>query len=79
MRDRRPVDELSIEELERILAIRKREERQKRVNQLRSRGRVLEVPAAQPAANPPATIEESAAPVAARPTKRQPEAVSATG
>jgi sortase A len=48
MRDRRPVDELSIEELERILAIRKREERQKRVNQLRSRGRVLDVPAAAP-------------------------------
>jgi sortase A len=82
MRDRRPVDELSIEELERILAIRKREERQKRVNQLRSRGRVLEVPAAQPAANPPAppaTIEEPAAPVVARPGKRQPEAVSAPG
>lgn len=79
MRDRRPVDELSIEELERILAIRKREERQKRVNQLRSRGRVHEVPAANlPAANPPAVPEEPAAP-AARPAKVVPEAVSAPG
>lgn len=42
MRDKRPVDELSIEELERILAIRKREERQKRLQQMRARGRVLE-------------------------------------
>lgn len=79
MRDRRPVDELSIEELERILAIRKREERQKRVNQLRSRGRVLDVPAANPPAPPPTAIEEPAAPVVARPTHREPEALSASG
>lgn len=42
MRDKRPVDELSIEELERILAIRKREERQKRLQQMRTRGRLVE-------------------------------------
>lgn len=39
MRDKRPVDELSIEELERILAIRKREQRMARAQQARDRGR----------------------------------------
>lgn len=41
MRDRRPVDELSIEELERILAIRKREQRMQRLKRLRQDGRVI--------------------------------------
>ncbi|MBI5668885.1 MAG: sortase [Chloroflexi bacterium] len=41
MRDKRPVDELSIEELERILAIRKREERQKNLGRLERAGRVV--------------------------------------
>ncbi len=39
MRDKRPVDELSIKELERILAIRKREARQHRLRQFEDRGR----------------------------------------
>lgn len=47
MRDKRPVDELSIEELERILAIRKREERERRLRRMRETGRVIE-PAAPP-------------------------------
>ncbi len=42
MRDKRPVDELSIEELERILAIRKREERQKRLTRMEKAGRIIE-------------------------------------
>lgn len=46
MRDKRPVDELSIEELERILAIRKREEREKRLRRMRDSGRVIETPPA---------------------------------
>lgn len=50
MRDKRPVDELSIEELERILAIRKREDREKRLRRMRESGRVIE-PAPSPAAN----------------------------
>lgn len=55
MRDKRAVDELSIEELERVLAIRKREERQKRVAQFRTRGRMVDVaPAATPPPAPPA-------------------------
>jgi sortase A len=41
VRDKRPVDELSIEELERILAIKKREERQRRMQRMQRDGRVL--------------------------------------
>ncbi len=44
MRDKRPVDELSIEELERILAVKKREQRIARSERYRNRGRVLETP-----------------------------------
>lgn len=57
MRDKRPVDELSIEELERVLAIRKREERQKQIDRMRRSGRVIaDVPDQTPAAAaPPAT------------------------
>jgi sortase A len=46
MPDRRSVDELSIEELEEILAIRKREAREARLKRLRAEGRVLDVPEA---------------------------------
>lgn len=41
MRDKRPVDELSIEELERILAVRKREARQERLRRYENQGRRL--------------------------------------
>ncbi len=41
MRDKRPVDELSIEELEKILAIRKREEREKRLDRMKRAGRMV--------------------------------------
>jgi sortase A len=41
MRDKRPVDELSIEELERILVIRKREARMDRVRHMEGSGRVV--------------------------------------
>lgn len=41
MPDKRPVDELSIEELERILAIRKREARQTQLQRMRRSGRVV--------------------------------------
>lgn len=44
MRDKRPVDELSIEELERILAIRKREARRQRLRRYDDRGRRLPAP-----------------------------------
>lgn len=41
MRDKRPVDELSIEELERILAIKKREARQGQLERMKRSGRVM--------------------------------------
>ena len=44
MRDKRPVDELSIEELERILAIRKREARRARLQRYESSGRRIATP-----------------------------------
>jgi sortase A len=47
MRDKRPVDELSIEELERILAIRKREARQERLRHFGDQGRRLPTGASQ--------------------------------
>lgn len=67
MRDKRPVDELSIEELERILAIRKREERQKRMDKLRRDGRVVANGVAAPPAAAPAEVlaPESSVPKAA--------------
>ena len=63
MRDKRPVDELSIEDLERVLAIRKREQRQQRLERMRQTGRVLETPET-PA--PVQTIVQQ--PVSVRPT-----------
>jgi sortase A len=72
MRDRRPVDELSIDELERVLAIRKREERMQRLERMRQNGRVVETraPAAAPvqevaplARMKAAAVEPSRAPV----------------
>lgn len=39
MRDKRPVDELSIEELERVLAIKRREEREKGIRRMQQAGR----------------------------------------
>jgi sortase A len=52
MRDKRPVDELSIEELERILAIRKREERMRKLKRMERAGRIV---GTTEAAAPPVT------------------------
>jgi sortase A len=43
MRDRRPVDELGTKELERILAIRRRQERHQRLRRLEDEGRLIGV------------------------------------
>lgn len=48
MRDKRPVDELSVEELERVLAIKRREERMQVMERMQRSGRVVEVVDAQP-------------------------------
>lgn len=73
MRDKRPVDELTIEELEKVLAIRKREEREKRLERMKRAGRVVNtepvappVPAAQvpniPGVTTPALPDEAPRP-----------------
>jgi sortase A len=48
MRDKRPVDELSVEELERILAIKKREARQQRLQKMERGGRLVQNPVPEP-------------------------------
>ncbi|GAB4511982.1 MAG: hypothetical protein OHK0046_10820 [Anaerolineae bacterium] len=53
MRDKRPVDELSIEELERILAIKKREARQTQLNRMQRSGRVVAASTAPTGTPPP--------------------------
>ena len=61
MRDKRPVDELSVEELEHILAIKKREERMQRMERMQRSGRVIEVEA-PPEVEPPPPAEPAAPP-----------------
>ncbi len=67
MRDKRPVDELSIEELERILAIRKREARQTQMARMKRDGRVVvdarPVPAPPPTPTSAASLAVQPAPV----------------
>lgn len=66
MRDKRPVDELSVEELERVLAIKRREERQKQLERMRRSGRVIEATAEpvdvqpEPSVHIPATAADIA-------------------
>lgn len=55
MRDKRPVDELSIEELERVLAIKKREARQSQMNRMKRDGRLMAPTIAPTATLPPGT------------------------
>src|SRR5258708_23397743 len=65
MRDKRPVDELSIEELERILAIRKRDARQARLRGYEGSGRRV-APNIAPGDNTP--VAAPAAPTESQPT-----------
>lgn len=80
MRDKRSVDELSVEELERILAIKKRQERQKRLQRMQQDGRVIDMPPEKPAAAPPVPVQpakpESSAALPARTIHLAPESVS---
>jgi sortase A len=64
MRDKRPVDELSIEELERVLAIKKREERQRKLKRMERAGRLVNngKPEVHPAAPPPPAAASSPLP-----------------
>jgi sortase A len=68
MPDRRPIDQVPTEELERILAIRKRKERAQRLRRLAIQGRIAQ---AEPSAQTPATDEQTPVLEAAgRPTGR---------
>ncbi len=69
MPDRRPVDELSIEELEEILVIRKREAREARLKRLRAEGRVLDVPDAASASPDQSSVPQGEAAALARRSK----------
>ena len=60
MPDRRSVDELTIEELEEILAIRKREARLARLKRLREDGRVVDVPDLIEPTSPPLAADRAA-------------------
>lgn len=70
MRDKRTVDDLSIEELERVLAVKRREARQQHMEQMRRSGRVVDstapvAPAALPIdpENPQSKVKLSVDPV----------------
>jgi sortase A len=76
MRDKRPVDELSIEELERILAIRKREERQKHMSRMQRSGRVIGKPNAASSDSPPLNGAPPATSLPAETVTLPPSAVS---
>ncbi|TVR20119.1 MAG: class D sortase [Anaerolineaceae bacterium] len=54
MRDKRPVDELSLEELERLLAVRRRQARQSQINRMKKEGRIV----APPPMHPPSSRAE---------------------
>jgi len=62
MRDRRSVDDLSIEELERILAIKKRQAREERMRRYDRSGRRVNVPAPDDTLPPPAFQDEEMLP-----------------
>ena len=72
MSDKRIVDDLSIEELERILAIRKREARQGRLQRMKHAGRVIDTSAVQRPERPaaPATAPGPAATPETRPADK---------
>ncbi len=76
MRDKRPVDELSVEELEQVLAIKRREERQQRMARMQRSGRVIETVDAAPEAAADTPIPAPAAPVTPPPPAHDPVAAA---
>lgn len=74
MRDKRPVDELSVEELERILAIKKREERQQKLKRMERSGRILEAKQPPAPASPPTLNFPTATPATPTPLAQPPAA-----
>ena len=76
MRDKRPVDELSVEELERILAIKRREERQQRMQRMQKSGRVIDMPEADGGYDAPHDPAPSAEAVLPQPPAHDPVAAA---
>ncbi len=76
MADKRTVDELSIEELEQILLVRKREQRLRRLRRMEDDGRLVGMPPAPPAA-PPALPRPAVEPTGAA-ERYRPETVEET-
>jgi sortase A len=56
MRNKRTIDELTIEELEQALVIKRREERQKKLDRMRRSGRTVEAPANGGKQHPPQAV-----------------------
>jgi sortase A len=69
MPDRRSVNELSVEELEEILAIRKHAAREARLKRLRAEGRVLDVPDTVSALSDQSTMPDGSAAASVRRSK----------
>jgi sortase A len=76
MRDKRPVDELSIEDLERILAIKKRELRQQRLQKMERGGRLVQNPIPEATHFEPASAAEIRVSVPTLEPANQPVAMS---
>jgi sortase A len=76
MRDKRPVDELSIQELEQILAIRRREARQAQLQRMKREGRVVVAPEPPTDPLPAAKTQPEFPPQAANATPEPPLATS---
>lgn len=80
MRDKRRVEDLTIEELEQVLAMRKREARMQRLERMRKSGRVIETPPPTVAAPsrpvsqqpPPPSLDDVVANIANDPAGRNP-------
>jgi sortase A len=56
MRNKRTIDELSVEELEQALVIKRREERQKKLDRMRRSGRTVEAPVNTAKQHPPQAV-----------------------
>ena len=82
MRDKRTVDELSIEELERILVVKRRQERQGKLERMKRSGRMVEEPGNGKKQHPPiasilAAQQPEPSPVKKPQSKRSPANSSA--
>jgi sortase A len=76
MADKRTVDELTIEELERVLSIKRREERQTRLQRMKSSGRVIETPDTPSMPTPPQPAQSGMNGLPAQTIELAPDAIT---